>query len=307
MLYDRPYMRQAPEPAAKQQASAVTILLVVTIGIFVLQQVLNVSFPNIGGRENTFLGDWFAFSSINFKELKVWTVISYAFLHSTTSIMHILGNMLGLFFMGRIIEPLLGKQQFLLLYFSGALVGALSYLVFHFNGGITVVGASAAVFALISFFCMLHPDRPITLLLFFILPVTVKPKWLFWGLLGYSIYALIFNELLGKPPHVAHSAHLGGFLVGVLYFRYIYSGKAGSFMGVSERPSIEVPAWFKRRKKTMAHTSYHVNRPTTTTNNKDNLQKEVDRILDKINASGFGSLNEAEKATLDRAKDILSK
>jgi membrane associated rhomboid family serine protease len=301
MLYDRPYMRQTPEPAAKQ-TSAVTILLVVTIGIFVLQQVLNVSFPAYGGRPNSFLGDWFAFSADNFKALKVWTVFSYAFLHSTETIMHILGNMLGLYFIGRMLEPLLGKQQFLLLYFSGALVGALTYLAFHFNGHNTVVGASAAVFALVSFFCMRHPEQPITLLLFFILPVTVKPKWLFWGLLGYSIYALLFVELPGNA-HVAHSAHLGGFLVGVLYFRYVYS-KQSPFGAGTGSPVIEVPEWFKRRKKTAAHTSYRVNRPTTST---DDLQKEVDRILDKINASGFGSLDATEKATLDRAKDILSK
>ena len=301
MLYDRPYMRQAPEPAAKQ-TSAVTILLVVTISIFVLQQVLNVSFPGAGGRENHFLTDWFAFSADNFKELKVWTVVSYAFLHSTATIMHILGNMFGLFFFGRVLEPLLGKQQFLALYFGGAVVGAFSYLLFHFNGYNTVVGASAAVFALIAFFCRLHPERPITLLLFFILPVTVKPKWVFWGLLGYSIYALFFTELPGKA-NVAHSAHLGGFLVGVLYFRYIYNGQS-SFTGASVRPSIEVPEWFKRRKKTAAQTSYQVNRPTTS---KDDLQKEVDRILDKINTSGFGSLNTNEKATLDQAKDILNK
>ena len=302
MLYDRPYMRQAPEPEAKQ-ASAVTILLVVTIAIFVLQQVLNVSFPGIAGRENHFLADWFAFSSGNFKELKVWTVVSYAFLHSTSTLMHILGNMLGLFFMGRIVEPLLGKQQFLVLYFSGAVVGALTYLIFHFNGGNTVVGASAAVFALISFFCLRFPEQPITLLLFFVIPLTIKPKWLFWGLLGFSIFSLLTAELPGTK-YVAHSAHLGGFLVGVLYFRYIYNRQSGSFMGASERPTIEVPEWFKRRKKTEGQTSYRVNRPTTS--NQD-LQKEVDRILDKINTSGFGSLSDVEKATLDRAKDILNK
>jgi membrane associated rhomboid family serine protease len=303
MLYDRPYMRHTPEPATKQ-TSAVTMLLIVTIAIFVLQQVLNVSFPGAGNRENHFLTEWFAFSSENFKSLKVWTVISYSLLHSTSSIMHILGNMFGLFFIGRMIEPLLGKQQFLILYFTGAIVGALSYLIFHFNDYGAVVGASAAVFALISFFCMRFPERSITLLLFFIIPITVKPKWLFWGLLSYSIYALLFNELPGGLRVVAHSAHLGGFLVGVLYFRYIYNGQRASFMNTPERPTIEMPEWFKRRKKTADQTSYHVNRSTS---NRDELQREVDRILDKINTSGFGSLSDLEKATLDRAKDILNK
>lgn len=302
MLYDRPYMRQNAEPSARQ-ASAVTILLIVTIAIFVLQQVLNVAFPAANGRPNQLLTDWGVFSVVNFKALKVWTVVSYAFLHDSATIMHIVGNMLGLFFIGRIIEPLLGKRAFLLLYFSGAIAGALAYLAFHFNGYGALVGASAAVFALVSFFCLLYPERPITLLLFFVLPVTVKPKWLFWGLLGYSIYALIFNELAGGRHNIAHSAHLGGFLVGVLYFRYIYS-KQSPFGTAPSRPSIELPAWFKRRKKVTSQTSYRVNRPTTS---RDELQKEVDRILDKINTSGFGSLSPAEKSTLDQAKDILSK
>jgi membrane associated rhomboid family serine protease len=301
MLYDRPYMRQSPESVG-EQTGAVRILLIVTISIFVLQQVLNISFPGIGGSQNLFLSDWFAFSAENFKELKVWTVCSYAFLHSTTTILHLIGNMAGLFFIGRILEPLLGKQQFLILYFSGAVVGALTYLIFHFNGNNSVVGASAAVVALLAFFCQRHPEQPITLLLFFVIPLTVKPKWLFRGLLGYTIYALIFTELAGNA-HVAHSAHLGGLLVGVLYFRYVYNGKS-PYAETSKRPSIEMPEWFKRRKKTAAQTSYQVNRPTAS--NQD-LQKEVDRILDKINASGFGSLNPDEKATLDRAKDTLSK
>lgn len=293
MLYDRPYMRRTPEPATKQK-SVVTTLLVATIAIFVLQQMVNVFFPGIGGQPNYFLTDWFSLSGHNFRELKVWTVLSYSFLHSTQSILHILGNMLGLFFIGRILEPLLGKQQLLLLYLSGAFVGGLVYLVFHFSGTQPVIGASAAVVALVSFFCLRFPEKPITLLLFFIIPITVKPKWLFWGLLGYTVISLLFSELPGKS-HVAHSAHLGGFLVGVLYFRYIFSE-------ASSRPAVELPEWFKRKNTTKRHISYRVNRTTNA-----DAQKEVDRILDKINATGFGSLTESEKHTLDRAKDLLNK
>jgi membrane associated rhomboid family serine protease len=299
MLYDRSYMRQTSEPAGKQ-TSVVTTLLVITIGIFVLQQMLNVFFPGMGGRDNYFLTDWFALSGQNFRELKVWTVFSYAFMHSTQTIMHLIGNMLGLFFIGRILEPLLGKQQFLVLYFTGALVGGLTYIAFHFNGSNPVVGASAAVFALVAFFCLRHPEQPITLLLFFVLPLTVKPKWLFRAVLAYSVFALLFTELPGNA-HVAHSAHLGGLLVGVIYFRYAYTQQA-FFSAAGNRPSVELPEWFKRTKKTERNISYRVNR----TSSKD-LQQEVDRILDKINHSGFGSLDANEKATLDQAKDILGK
>ncbi|MFT5837010.1 MAG: membrane associated rhomboid family serine protease [Candidatus Azotimanducaceae bacterium] len=312
MLYDRPYMRQSPEEAAPQKASMVTKLLVITIAIFVLQQVMNVFFPGIGGRENRFMSEWFALSGQQFQELKVWTILSYGFLHSTAGFMHIAGNMLGLYFMGRIVEPLIGGQRFLALYLAGSLIGGLVYLMFHFNDpalGIingepvfqALVGASASVMGIMAFFCLLYPERPITLLLFFILPITVKPRWVFWGSLAISIGGIVLYELPGKS-YVAHSAHLGGMLAGILYYRYIHNRTGSFFASSSPRTTVEPPAWFKRRKKTAPQSSYQVNR-----SQRDELQSEVDRILDKINTKGFGSLSDGEKQTLDRAKDLLSR
>ena len=302
MLYDRSYMR-SPEPHPIKRASAVTILLIVTIGAFILQQIVNVSFPGTVGKfgESSFLHDWVDLNSENLREFKVWTLLSYAFVHSSNSLWHILGNMLGLFFIGRIVEPLLGKQRFLLLYFSSAVIGGLVYIFFHLNDHISVVGASAAVTGLLAFFCMCFPERRVTLLLFFIIPMTVKPKWIFWGFLGISTYLLLFSEIRGSN-HVAHSAHLGGFLTGVVYYRYIFARQTASG-GFFKQPSIEVPNWFKRRKKTESKLSYQVNRPTQ---NRGELQKEVDRILDKINTSGFSSLKDTEKETLDKAKELLN-
>jgi membrane associated rhomboid family serine protease len=252
------------------------------------------------------LSTWFALSGENFRQLKVWTLFSYGFLHSTLTIFHILGNMLGLFFIGRILEPLLGRQQFLLLYLGSMLVGGLTYLVFHVGDFRYVVGASAAVFGILTLFCFLRPEQPITLLLFFVLPITVKPKWLFRISLGITIACLLFYELPGaNGGGVAHSAHLGGMISGVLYYRFVYL-RGGAVFGRpgAAKPSVELPEWFKRRKRqpTARKINYTVNRSRSS---RDELQKEVDRILDKINASGFGSLSDSEKQTLDHAKDIL--
>ena len=305
MLYDRSYMRPK-EPASIKRASAVTILLVVTIGIFVLQQVINVSFPGDGNGQNAFIREWFMLSAENFKELKVWTVITYAFLHNSYSIWHILFNMVVLFSFGRILEKILGKQSFFVLYFSGAVIGGLAYLFFHLNDSNPVVGASAAVAALMGFFCMHFYERPITFLLFFIVPVNLKPKWILWAFIGVSAYFLLSSELpaIGsRMPGVAHSAHLGGLLTGVVYHRYIYS-RQSIYGGFFSAPGIEVPNWFKRRKKTKSKISYKVNRSIR---NRDELQKEVDRILDKINLHGFSALNDVEKETLEKAKDLLNR
>jgi membrane associated rhomboid family serine protease len=301
MLYDRPYMRQSPEESAPQKASMVTTLIVVTVAVFVLQQVMNVFFPGFGGRDNRFLSDWFALSGEHFRELKVWTILSYGLLHSTAGFLHIAGNMLGLYFIGRMVEPLIGRGQFLWLYIGGTFFGGITYLLFHFSGAGLVVGASASVMAILAFFCLLYPERPITLLIFFILPVTMKPKWIFWGSLAISAGGILFYELPGNSA-VAHSAHLGGLLTGIAYYRYVYL-RSGSFFSASQsQASVEPPEWFKRKQKTAPTISYQVNR-----SNRDELQKEVDRILDKINASGFGSLDDGEKQTLDRARDILSR
>lgn len=288
MLYDRPYMRQAPPPAPKN-ASIVTSLMVITVAVFILQNVLNVFFPGYAGRNNQFLTNWFALSGLNFRELKVWTILSYSFLHSTQNLMHIVGNMLGLFFLGRILEPLLGKRQFLLLYIGSAIVGGASYLLFHFNGYGPVVGASAAVFGMLAFFCLIRPEQPVTLLLFFIIPVTLKPKYIFWIALLGSAFAVLFYEMPGRSG-VAHSAHLGGIFAGILYYRFIYQSGV-RFNVSSSRPTVELPDWFKRKNKTAPKISYRVNRSTS----RDELQQEVDRILDKINAEGFGALDESEK------------
>lgn len=297
-------MRETPgnTPMAAK-GSIVTTLLVVTIGVFVLQQILNVFFPGPSGRGNFFLSDWFALSGDNFRELKVWTVLSYGFLHSTQSFLHILGNMFGLYFIGRILEPILGRERFLMLYLGSTLVGGVVYLALHFNDYQLVVGASAAVFGIMTLFCLLRPEQPITLLLFFVIPVTIKPKWLLRISLGVSILGVLLYELPGNS-YVAHSAHLGGIIAGLLYYRFVHVRSGNLFAGARAQPSMELPEWFKRRKNSPAirKVTYKVNRSST---NRDELQKEVDRILDKINATGFGSLNDGEKQTLDHAKDIL--
>lgn len=307
MLYDRPYMHQ-PSGSAGKQKSVVTVLLIVTIAVFLVQNVLNVVLPQQNG-VNFLMGEWFALSGEHFRELKVWTVLSYSMLHSTHGIFHIVGNMLGLFFLGRILEPLLGKTRFLALYFGGALIGGLVFLIFHYsNMASSVIGASGAILALLSFFCLLRPEQPITLLLFFVVPVTVKPKWVFWGMLGISVFGLLFSELPalqmpnGGQSIVSHTAHLGGMIAGILFFRFVHNGSSSFFQGRKSAPTIEMPAWFKRRNKIEPKVTYQVNRSS-----RDELQGEVDRILDKINTTGFGSLSEGEKHTLDHAKDILNK
>jgi membrane associated rhomboid family serine protease len=303
MIYDRSYMRQDRGAPQVQARSMVTKLLTFTIGIYCLQQSIDVFFPSLRGY-NYFFIEWFALSYPQIESLKLWTLFSYACLHSTTSLLHIASNMLGLFFIGRIIEPIIGARQLLVLYFLGALLGGILFLPLHIDQNTVVVGASSSVMALLSFFCLVYPEERVTLLLFFIIPINVQPKWILRTLLAYTMFGVVYYEALGYESSffaIAHSAHLGGILAGFFYHRWMQrTSRQSAQPNTNLATSIEPPAWFQSKKSATVSQNYVVNRRAS-------LANEVDRILDKINTSGFGSLSSAEKATLEEAKETLKK
>ncbi len=308
MLYDRPYMRHNTEEPPRPRASVVTRLLVVTISVFVVQQVVDVFFPGVGGRSNAFFGHWLALSMPNFQDLKVWTILTYGFLHSDgwayflfipIPFAHLIFNMLGLYLLGRPVEQQLGRQGFFILYLGAIVMGGAAFLLANFNGPNVVVGASGGVLGIVTVFCLLNPNRQLMIIP---IPIPVKARWILWGVLAFSLFGL-YGEFSGQGGGmVAHSAHLGGMIAGYLYVRFLYRVEpAFSFAGAAE-PAMELPDWFKRKSRGSARRaiSYTVNRTDRTA-----VQAEVDRILDKINATGFASLSDYEKRTLDEAKDLL--
>ena len=108
---------------------------------------------------------------------------------------------------------------------------------------------------------------------------------------------------------VAHSAHLGGFAAGWLFFRFVHQRE---WKEPDRAATIELPAWMRRAKKAPAPVgAYKVNLSSQTVEpsrmGKADLKVEVDRILDKINSQGFGALTDDEKRCLDQAKDLLNR
>lgn len=276
-----------------KQPEVLKWIILSTIGVFVLQVIVAKWF-----HEPYFFAHFFALSKGAIGHGFLWTILSYAFLHG--SILHILGNMLVVFFMGRELLPVLGAKRFLQLYLIAAAVGGLLWLtlVSLLGRGVPLMGASAAAFALLIVFACIYPNRKVTLLLYFIIPITVKPKYIAYFAVGGSLFALFFFELPGLT-NTAHSAHLGGILTGWLFYQYLFGRRNKR---PKRRGGVELPNWFKKTKKTKDSPKFTVNIV-----NRKVLQKEVDRILDKINSEGFGSLSEEEKQVLDRARDILSR
>lgn len=310
MLSDRSYMRS---DYPRQKTSVVMWLICTIIAGFVLQNVA-VRWLGLGPGET--FHRLFALSSESILTGKVWTLATYSLLHSMGNFFHLLGNLLGIFFIGRILENAIGDRRLLWLYVGGVLSGGIIWLALHWGDRGWLLGASAGVGALLMMFAAMQPNRSITLLLFFILPVTIKPKWLIICLGGFDLFGFLFFEAVtGSGINgIAHSAHLGGYAFGWLFYRYGFLTRSNG------RPSIELPAWLKRRKKTPAQEApaYTVNMGTTTSGSTSSatapspprevdLAAEVDRILDKINTHGFGALTDTEKRILDRAKDRLNR
>lgn len=177
---------------------------------------------------------------------KFWMPLTYCFLHG--NFQHILFNSLAIYFIGKLLEPLLSTQRFLVLYLGGALCGGALWMAFNWGSPYPLVGASAASMALLMCYCLLRPNEPVTLLLFFIIPLTVKPKWIIWGTFAFEVSGLLLSELQPIPTtRISHSAHIGGALWGLAFCFFVLKGQ--SLTALWRSIHIENPRWTTRRRK----------------------------------------------------------
>src|SRR5688572_24631619 len=150
-----------------------------------------------------------------------WTLLTYMFLHE--DLLHILFNMLWLFWMGSIFLEYLGAKKLFSTYVLGGLSGALLYIVsyntfplFSNLGSIPMLGASASVLAITVGIATLLPDYTIRLLFFGNVPL----KYLAAGTLALDLLSISSGSNPG-----GHIAHLGGALFGFFYIRSLRQGR----------------------------------------------------------------------------------
>ena len=296
MLSDRSYM-QSDYP--RNPTNAVTWLISALVAGFVLQFVFLRWFSLGDTLENAF-----ALSIPNIQAGRIWTVLTYGFLHSTDNLLHLVGNVLLVYFVGRVLEPMLGSRRFLMLFAGCLATGAALWIGTHWqSGGTPAIGATAGVLGLFTVFACFYPNQPITFLLFFVVPVTIRPKYAAIGLLAAELMGFVFYEVMrAASPFgsgIAFSAHVGGMLAGWIYFRYLHEA---NWRLSSGRNDIELPRWLRKKPKIAPPAPVQVD-----ITSREDLRAEVDRILDKINSHGFNALTADEKRLLDDARDLLSR
>lgn len=234
------------------------------------------------------LGRWLGFSWPGLFAgygLGLLRVVTYQFVHSIDP-MHLVGNMISLWVFGPMAEARLGRLGTYRLYLWGGTIGAVGFVLSAAAGGYLsapLVGASGACYALMVYAACVQPNATIV---FFIVQM---PLWVLAALFcAFGAYWQLIELATGiGAGGVAHSAHLGGALLGWLAFRrgwfVDHAGDGG------ERPDFFtalVARWRARRAVRQQQAA-------------DEREQNLDAILAKVKATGIGSLTAAERRFLE--------
>ena len=231
---------------------------------------------------------------------KPWSIITYGFTHY--GFIHLLFNMLVLYYVSRMMLNLFTQKLTLNIYFLGIIMGGLFFL-FAYNvfpesflkpvGAL--VGASAGVRALLIFLCAYMPNTEVRVVFF-----NIK----LWHL-GIALVVFDVIGLFGMNQG-GNIAHLGGVGLGYFYAKQLIKGHdiGKGFEKFVDR----IADLFKTSKKSPLRTVHKRKSNSVAGHTKSEFkefskQKQIDLILDKISKSGYESLTEEEKAFLFKAKD----
>jgi len=275
--------------------SVTGLLIWLNVAVFILQLVGRLFRVSV-------IEDMFALSTSHLRSGFIWQPFTYMFLHDPGNIFHIIVNMFVLWFFGREVEYFIGKSLFTRLYLFGGLAGAALWLAFNLHSTEYVLGASAAVLSCVIAFATLFPDREITLLLFFIIPVTLKAKYMALIAVAFDVVPLLGQGVPFRSgmANVAHLAHLGGMLVGYLYIKQLGYGTTPRWLLTVQRAGAALtpllagltPRW-RPRKGNLSPDDY--------------MRDVVNPILDKIARDGMQSLTRREQRILESARELIGK
>jgi len=225
-----------------------------------------------------------------------WSVITYAFLHG--SFWHLFWNMYLLYWFGTYVLNLFTAKRFLTIYLLGGISGGLLYLLAYnlfpvfSDVNSKILGASAAVLAIVIFIATYTPNTEVRLFMF---------KLKLWQI-GLAMVLLDLVQLPSSGNAGGLIAHMGGALFGYLYATQLRKGNDIG-LGFENLMNWFVNLFKPRKEKPFrkVHRTTQNQTKRSTKKPSNEYQKKIDVILDKIGKSGYDSLTKAEKDFLFKA------
>ncbi|MHC4996000.1 MAG: rhomboid family intramembrane serine protease [Planctomycetota bacterium] len=246
---------------------------------------------------HTLLERWGAFTMTDgVYHLQVWRLVTYQFLHGDGN--HLFFNMLGLFFFGPMVEGFLGSKRYLGLYLLCGVAGAVMYILLFALGKVAgtnmpfaivsspdsmMVGASGAIFGVLMAAYRIAPHSNV--LLMFVIPVPFRV------LIVLIVLIQVYVVMVGADNAGGSAAHLGGLVLGWLlmsnpqWLNFVDRVRMDRVKPSALKAKAKQSAWEKKLKA------------------REEMEREVDRILEKVNVKGLHSLSAKEKKVLQQATE----
>ena len=251
--------------------SAVKILLIINTVVFLLVEISGMQFE-------LFYSNFGLVPAKVWASFMIWQPITYLFLHG--GFIHLLFNMFVLWMFGKDLENQWGYIPFLKYYFACGIGAGIATSIFGWGSYTPVIGASGAIYGLLLAYGLTYPNRLVYL--YGIFPIKVK-----FMVIGMGVIAF-FASMTSTNSTVSHITHIAGMVVGLIYLQSKLNFK-------------NLKLWLIDRK------IHSLNVKISKRENSDHqLQKKVDKILEKLNTEGWDGLTEAEQKVLHTASKTYS-
>ena len=278
-----------------KSGSSLTRLIYINLAIFLIVNIVEIFYFILNRHESysAFLLTFAVPADLHLLIRKPWTLITYMFLHK--NFLHILFNLLWLYWFGRIFLEYLDGKKLVGVYLLGGLSGAFLYVLVYnifpvFFKQLELsyaLGASAAVMAIVISISVYVPDYAVNLLF------VGRVKIIYIAIIGFLVTS-VFDFSINTGGKIAH---IGGALFGYLFTLQYRRGRDLT-IGLNRFLSAFFGIFKPKPKVTVTHrkseSDYDFNK------RKKEEQIEIDRILDKIAKSGYESLTKQEKELLFR-------
>ena len=269
-------------------------LIYLNLGLFLTVQIVRIIL--VLSDSNDLFGEFLNYlavpANLDVLARRPWTLVTYMFLHA--DFIHILFNLLWLYWFGTVFIQELGLRKLLSTYLLGGLTGGILYVIFYnifpafsqVKGSSVALGASASVMAIVAATATYQPNRRMHLVLI----GSIKIVYI-------ALAMFIFTSMIDFSVNTGGKiAHIGGAFMGFLIAYYYKQGKdiTRGFESLMDR----IATWFKPGKQKMTVTHKRSSNDIEYNSQRVEEQKEIDLILEKISKAGYDSLSAREKELL---------